>query len=255
MKKINIFNLFLESIPLFSRYPKLIFYALLSVLFTCITIVFGLYSAFKLTGTLTDKLCGWLGVESWSWILEVLAYSSVSIGVVFFIYFTFIGLVSVISIPFMDLLSAEIESKLAPHNEDASFWVSMKRGMGSTFVVMFRTLLVMFVSLPLLLIPFVGTIIFFCINSWYMAHGYLDYPMGRRGWSFKKKKEFLKDYNKEQLVFGTVIYGLSLVPLANLIIIPWATAASTLFFIKIETNNKLLENETQKIGEIENENS
>ncbi len=221
-------------------------YSLLSVFFTCITIVLGLFSTFKLTGILTDKLCSWLGVESWSWVLEVLAYSSVSIGVVFFIYFTFIGLVSLISIPFMDLLSSEIEHKLAPHNDDASLWVSMKRGMGSTFIVMIRTFLVMVISLPLLLIPFVGTVIFFCINSWYMAHGYLDYPMGRRGWSFKMKKKFLKDYNKEQLFLGFIIYGLSLVPIANLIIIPWATAASTLLFIEIEKNNK--------VGEIENGN-
>jgi len=237
MKPISIVKLLNESLALFVRYPKLIFFSLLSMFFTILILIVGIVLTFKYTDDLSAWMCQGISSETWGGLLEFLIYGTVSLGVAFFIYFFFVAIASIVSIPFMDLLSSEIELKLVNSQESATFWVSLRRGISSTLIVMFRMLFIMVISLPLLFIPFAGTILYFLINAWYMAYGYLDYPMGRRGWSFKDKQQFMKTHKKEQLILGCFIYGMSLIPLLNLFIIPWATAASTLLFIKIDTHH------------------
>ncbi|MCK5835181.1 MAG: EI24 domain-containing protein, partial [Lentisphaeria bacterium] len=184
--------------------------------------------------------------DSFGSVIEFLVYAIVSIGVAFFIYFFFVAIASIVSIPFMDLLSSEIELKVTNSSESASFWLGIQRGIQSTLIMMLRMLLVMFVSLPLLFVPLVGSVLYFLINAWYMAYGYLDYPMGRKGWTFRDKKSFMKNHKREQLFLGCFIYAMSLIPLLNLFVIPWATAASTLLFIRIDTHHQLNREKSRK---------
>ena len=246
MKPISIVKLLVESLALFTRYPKLIVFSLLSMFFTLLILIAGVVLTFKFTDDLATWMCQGIGSETWGSILEFLVYGTVSVGVAFFIYFFFVALANIVSIPFMDLLSSEVELNVANCSETAPFWVSLRRGVLSTFIVMLRMLFIMFISLPLLFVPLVGTVLYFLINAWYMAYGYLDYPMGRKGWSFKDKKKFMKKHKKEQLILGCFIYAMSLIPLLNLFIIPWATAASTLLFIKVDIHHQVLREKSRK---------
>jgi CysZ protein len=100
------------------------------------------------------------------------------------------------------------------------------------------------------LIPVVGSILYFLINAWYFAYGYLDYPMGRKGWSFKEKKQFMRFHKREQLVLGSFVYAFSLIPLLNLFVIPLATAAATLLFIRIEKQHHSIESSPEPMGNL-----
>ena len=246
MKPISIVKLLSESLGLFMRFPKLILFATLSMFFTLLILILGVVLTFKFTDDLASWMCQEVGSETWGAVVEFLVYGTVSIGVAFFIYFFFVAIASIVSIPFMDLLSAEIELNVASSSEAAPFWIGLRRGILSTSIMMIRMLLIMFISLPLLFVPLVGSVLYFLINAWYMAYGYLDYPMGRKGWHFSDKKRFMKHHKKEQLFLGCFIYAMSLVPLLNLFIIPWATAASTLLFIRIEVHHQVVKEKSRK---------
>lgn len=232
-------SVFAEGAGIFLRFPSLMIYGLISMLLTIICFVAMVFVAIYSTEYCIDTVSSWLELDTWSTILRWLTYAGFTVGFFFFIFFTFVTFSSIISIPFMDMLSAGIERRLSPHDEDASFWFGIKKGIASSTVMMFKMLLIMIVSLPLLLIPMVGTVVYFLINAWYAGFGYLDFPMGRRGWTYKEKCEFMKHAKKSQLMFGSVIYGMTMIPILNLVIIPWATAAGTLLFLKIKAKNSL----------------
>jgi CysZ protein len=216
-----------------------------------LTVLAVVITPFLLTPKLADYFTAWLGngSENWYSFFHIISYGIVMVGLFFFIYFFFVGLASIISIPFMDFLSSKIESELG-EPDDAPFWVAFRRGILSTLLVMLRMLMVLCVSLPLFLIPVVGSILYFLINAWYFAYGYLDYPMGRKGWSFKEKKQFMIFHKREQLILGSFIYAFSLVPLLNLFVIPLATAAATLLFIKIEKYHDSIESSMDPLNKV-----
>ncbi len=243
MEKVNskttVFT-FVQAAKLFAQNPSLMIYGVVSFLLTLLTFVGMIFVLIFSTEVIIDTLFSWLSIESWGFWAKLVTYPGLAIGYCLFAFFTFVAVAGIISIPFMDMMSEKIEQIIRPHDEEADFWFGLKHGFISSLIVLLRMLFVMTISLPLLLIPVAGTVAYFLINSWYAGFGFLDIPMGRRGWSFKEKKFFLQNYKYSQLWFGIITNAFTMVPILNLLIIPWATATGTLIFIRIKTENESL---------------
>ncbi len=238
-KTISGLSVFVESIDIFMRFPSLMIYGLISMILTIICFTGMVFLMICSTEVAIDMVSSWLGIENWGSIIRWITYVGLAVGFFFFFIFSFVAVAGIVSIPFMDMLSAGIEKRMRPHNEEAPFWLGVKRGMASSTIIMLRMLLIMTLSLPLLLIPVLGTVVYFLINAWYAGFGFLDLPMGRRGWTYRQKCNFLKGTAKTRLVFGCIIYAMTMIPLLNLLIIPWASAAGTLLFFKLNDKMEL----------------
>lgn len=229
---------FLQAAKLFAENPPLMVYGIISFGLTLLIFIGMIFALIFSTELIIDSLFSWLNIENWGFWAKLITYPGLIVGYGLFAFFTFVAVAGIISIPFMDMMSEKIEQIIRPHHENSGFWFGLKHGFISSIIVLFRMLVVMTVSLPFLLIPLLGTVVYFLINSWYIGFSFLDIPMGRRGWTFKEKKFFLQNYKYSQLWFGIIINTLTMIPVFNLLIIPWATATGTLIFIEIREGNE-----------------
>ncbi|MGL4854565.1 MAG: EI24 domain-containing protein, partial [Lentisphaeria bacterium] len=186
-------SVYSESLAFLIKRPKLIIYYIYSILLSMVIFVGGFIGSWHIIHNLAIKLLLFFNIENYEgWIKNTISLFTY-LGFIIIFYFLFMSVLNLVSMPFMDFLSASIEREVSGKNSEAPLWDSVKHGIISSFLIMLRQMLIMTIALPLIFIPVVGSIIYFIINSWYLAYAYLDLPMARRAWNFKEKGKFLKD--------------------------------------------------------------
>lgn len=189
----------------------------------------------------------------WAQIVSWLVYIPFFLVYLLFFIFSFSLIGEIVCLPLMDLLSSKVEKLAWDRFEEAPFWDAVKRGMLSALKAGIRQILAMILAIPLIFIPVVGIIAYFLINAWFIAFGYLDFPMARRGWTYEKKKIFFKGFWKSRLIFGSILYAGFMIPFINLMMVPAGTIAATILFIRIsqdEKKNELANQNSEQESEI-----
>ncbi|WP_082873138.1 sulfate transporter CysZ, partial [Oleiphilus sp. HI0079] len=88
------------------------------------------------------------------------------------------------------------------------------------------------------LIPGVNAIVaivWIVFSGWMMAIQYVDYPADNNGVSFDDLRKILGQHRGAALGFGLCTFGLTLVPIINLIILPAAVCGGVVFWVKKES--------------------
>ncbi|CAO3636010.1 unnamed protein product [Cunninghamella echinulata] len=109
-------------------------------------------------------------------------------------------------------------------------------GMGLLFVwfLVLAQILVLIITMPLHLIPFIGTFIACYINGWPFAWGALiHYDIEFRGFSISESRRYAWANRNKYIQFGMVAVALELVPLFNLIFM-WTNIVGAALWIADE---------------------
>ncbi|HCJ62811.1 MAG TPA: sulfate transporter CysZ, partial [Alcanivorax sp.] len=109
-----------------------------------------------------------------------------------------------------------------------------KRELRKTWYWLWRAVLILFVVLVIYFIPVVNVLastVWFLWSGWLLGMQYIDFAADNRQVPFTVMLERLKSKRWMVLTFGSVVLGLTMLPLVNLVIMPVAVIAGTLIWV------------------------
>nr|WP_299379813.1 sulfate transporter CysZ [uncultured Halomonas sp.] len=189
---------------------------------------------------LLNNFGGWLDywmlkVPSWLMWLEWLIWPLLVLSLGLIVFFTFSLVSNLIAAPFYGFLAEKVELRVtgSPPLDDRGFWRSAIDSLGRELVKLAYILprmallfLIGFVPGLNLAMPFLWA----AFSAWMMAITYLDYPMDNNRVSFDDMKRRLRSRWWPTLTFGGWVLLATWIPVANLILLPGAVAASVLMW-------------------------
>jgi len=190
--------------------------------------------------SLLESLPEWLEFLYWvMWLLFLLIILAV-------LFFCFTIFANIVAAPFNALLSIRVEDRV----RGSTAW---REGEESFLAIVSRTvwrevakllyLLPRFIALVILsLIPGLNVIappLWLLFGAWMMAVEYSDYGADNNGVGFGQLREALARVRFTSLGFGIIVYGMMLIPVLNLLVMPAAVAGGTVFWVE-----RLSEHET-----------
>jgi len=194
------------------------------------------------------RLMSPFAAEAWYWqVLYYVAAVMVTILLLVLVLFLFSLLATAIAAPFNELISEKTESLVRGIFQDTPFSVTgllrdSARGIGHSLAILGTYIGVLVVSLPLLLIPVVGHMLFAAIgtllSSYMFAYEFLGCSMDRRRYSFAEKRKFIRTHLRSSLGFGLGVALTASIPLVNVLLLPAAAAGGTLLFLELGPNDE-----------------
>lgn len=177
--------------------------------------------------------------ESLSWLEEGLSYIVWPIVLAIMLLFTalvFGTITNWIAAPFNGLLSERVEMILTGQEIEGGGLMDIikdiPRTLGREFVKLGYYLpraivfLIVFFMLPVF-----GQIIWFLFTAWMMAIQYCDYPFDNHKISFNTMKNQLLTQRKDCFLFGITVTFFSMIPIANLVVMPVAICGATSMWV------------------------
>ncbi len=145
-------------------------------------------------------------------------------------------LVPVLSGPFHEPLAKRIEAHIlgqAPPESSFSFF----RGIGHDLSVGLKLLLL---DLAVLLLAGLaslflgaGLLVGLLLGSWLSALSWLDFPLGRRGYSFSRQRAWVRSHFPASMGFGLAVTLSFMIPVYNLFLAgPAAAAGASLLYLR-----------------------
>ena len=187
-----------------------------------------------------QRFDGWLAywmslVPGWLEWLSWLIWPVFLISLIAVIFFSFTLVTHLIAAPFYGFLAAKVEVK-ATGKEPID-----DRGLTRTAVdTLKRELIKLGYILPRMALLFViswipvlnllAPILWGIFSAWMMAITYLDYPMDNNKVSFADMRKRLSGRWWHSLSYGGLVMVLTLIPLANLFLLPGAVAGAVLMW-------------------------
>lgn len=182
---------------------------------------------------ITDSIPDWLG-----WLKDGLSYIIWPLAVLIILLFSallFGTLANWIAAPFNGLLSERVEIILTGQEIESDFWDVLKdipRTLAREFTKLAYYLPRALVFLVIFfLLPVIGQVIWFLFTAWMMAIQYCDYPFDNHKISFKAMKKQLLTERKDSFLFGITVTFFSMIPIANLIVMPVAICGATSMWV------------------------
>jgi CysZ protein len=157
---------------------------------------------------------------------------------VFVFSFVFVG--TVVSAPFLELLSERTEEMLQGRRGDQSFQFSqwafgILRSIGHTVSIFF----LLAVTFPLSFIPVLGHAAWLGLGWILLAYDFTGFVTDRRQLSFREKWQVLLSDLSGSLGFGAAIFFLTVIPLFGLVSLPLAAVAGTMLSLEQITRRKV----------------
>ena len=174
------------------------------------------------------------GVESWlpdwlSWASYIL-WPLYAVAFWLFLSYGFVTLTNIIASPFNALLSEKVEARMGYPSNDVSGWKALAAMVPKAITREIQKLIAslkwLVLLIILLFIPGLN-VLTILISGWLMAIQYLDYPADNHEVPFRKFQQVLGKDKFNGLGFGLSVAVVSMIPLANLIIVPAAICGAT----------------------------
>jgi CysZ protein len=197
----------------------------------------------QLNDYLLDYIPSWL---SWlTWIIFPLFFLLALV----FVMYGFSVIANFIASPFNGLLAEKVEEQLTGKpvdspNDFKTLALLIPRSIGREVKKMLYYLPLLIGALIITFIPGINIfapIIWFALNAWMMNIQYLDYPMDNHQLSFADVKNTSKQNRLCSLGFGGTIMLITVIPLANLVIMPIAVCGATSLWVKQYQRNSQVE--------------
>ncbi len=172
------------------------------------------------------------------WLFNVFfAIASVLIG---FVLVVILG--NIVASPFNDAIAGRTLRILAKEDSPeggAGFWVLIKESFRTLAEELLKLLIFLLLQIPtilLWLIPGVGgmlsTIWSMLVSWWFFALEFLDYPLGRNGYTLRGKTGWIRQHLAASLGFGAAASVLMFIPGINLMFLPVCVVGATLLYWK-----------------------
>jgi CysZ protein len=227
---------------MFIRSHKVLWkYAAAPMIVSTVVLGIGYGVAYWLFFRLMSPLAG----GEWYWqVLYYLLAAMVTVLLLMTIFFVFTFVSTAIASPFNELISEKTEILVKGAFCDTPFsLVGLLRDSGRSIIhslaVMGIYVGTLLLSLPLLLIPGLGELLFagvgVLLSSYLLAFEFLGFPMDRRHYSFTAKCRFLHSSPRSTLGFGLGNAVVATIPLVNILLLPAAAVGGTLLFLEIDT--------------------
>ncbi len=166
-------------------------------------------------------------------------------------YFTFTIVGMVVAAPFNDILSEKLEDQICIEVEqgdeepDRPLRLDMKAAVISiisSFKFVVRQIFYSVLTLPFLLIPFVGATMLFLVTAYFTGIGFLDVGMARNYLPYECKLPAISQNKWTIIGFGAGMEILFMIPLAGLLMLPLGVAGGTSLYCDIDWE-RLLSND------------
>ncbi len=177
-----------------------------------------------------------LSQAGWGTAAYYILVTLMTILLIFIINWTFFLVVSLISSPFSDLISARVEKRILGKNpEDAGGLKEMFRRLGRTLLNEFKKIAVIFLlSLVALAFHWTGVLapVGIAISAILFAISFLDYSWNRHEMAFGACAKQIGGWFFTYLFSGLIFLFLLSVPVVNLFMMPFASVYFTVLFTR-----------------------
>lgn len=179
-------------------------------------------------------LPGWLDFLSW------ILWTLFSLILLLVYGYSFSILTNLIAAPFYGLLAEKTEALLtgkAPDSEPLSQMIPrvLVRELRKLWYFIWRGLLLTLIGfvISLILPPFsvIMPVIMFAWGAWCMAIQYVDYPADNHQTPFPQLRDQLATARYSSLGFGGLVMAGTMIPLANIVILPIAVVGGTAYWL------------------------
>lgn len=218
-----------QAVAWLSRRPALWRYALVPVALTIAGLALGLAGGIPLSA----KLLSLLWAEPAGWTAALWETARVAIVLVE-LYTLAVVLPLVLSGPFMDALSARVETEELGAAEEAG---GLRRVLAETTTGVLHSLgraalyyLGLLFLLPALLVPVLWPPLVFLWTARWTAVEWAGLPMARHLHGFGETRAVLRAVRPVGFGMGLALAALFLVPLANFLVVPVGAVAGTLLY-------------------------
>jgi len=154
-------------------------------------------------------------------------------------YFTFTAVGMVLASPFNDILSERIERAICQEQYRPSIsWKEQGKlilvSVIDSLTILVRQIGWILVSLPFLIIPYLGFIPLFLVTAYHTGLGFVDVAMARNYLRHRHKKILIQHHRKTLMGIGLAMELLFLIPFMGLFILPLGVAAGTLIYCRFD---------------------
>jgi len=182
-------------------------------------------------------LMGWL--PEWLAFMEWFFWLIYLVAIIMVIFYGFVSAANLLAAPFYGYLSELVEERLGNRSGNGAFeWGELVKIIPRTVMREFQKILYYLprvIALLLLgLVPGLNAIVavvWIIFSAWMMAIQYLDYPADNNQLSFPDTLTYLRKNRSAALGFGAFTFGLTLIPIVNLITFPAAVCGATAFWV------------------------
>jgi len=187
-------------------------------------------------GDLGEWVAGWFA-DGWSadarTAAEIVVQAAIVIGALWLFVVTYTALTLIIGDPFYEKISERIEHRLGGGDYPELPWHrTLPRNAADSIRVVGTQVVLAIPVLLLGLVPFVGQVLApvlgLVIGGWLLSVDLTGIPFNRRGTFLKERRRVLRRHRALALGFGIPVAALSLIPFANVVVIPAAIAGGTL---------------------------
>lgn len=194
-----------------------------------------------LHGHFFSSQSAWLAM--FGWLLGAVFW----IALAFIVVFCFVPLATLIASPFNDILSEKVEKLYTGHTTEMAFSLrillkTIAIGLHTSLRLMLVTLGLIACTLPLHLIPGIGSVLATVASSVitirFLSLQFTAYSMDRRLYTYAQRRDFLRRNRARTIGLGAMAFAIMLVPIANALFISISAVAGTLLFC-----------DTQPVGE------
>jgi CysZ protein len=189
----------------------------------------------------------WFGLildrpEVWYWLIGYYVLRSLAFLVVVAIFiFSFVFVGTILSAPFLDLLSERTEAVLRGTRNDQPFrihqWIGdVLRSVGHSLM----TILTLIAAFPLSFIPIIGHATWLGVGWLLLTYDFTSFTLDRRRLAFREKWRWLLADLSGTVGFGAALFFLMVIPVVGLVSLPVAAVAGTMLVLEREesTQNK-----------------
>lgn len=224
------------------RQPGLRRYVLLPLAANVLLFGFALWWVWDMAAGLLAGLAaplaggGWLAglVSALAWLLQWVVLALLLVGAAW----VFSAVLHLLMAPFNGLLAAEAWARHTGRPlPDLPFGVlvarTVRRSLRALAYWAIRALGLGLLTLAIGWLPGVNALVpvaWFLFGAWMTAVAFLDYPADNAGVDFDEMLARMHAQRTDVLVLGGAVFGLLLVPLVNLVVVPAAVCAATLFW-------------------------
>lgn len=218
---------FLEGVKTFPegvfwllRHPRYLFLLFLPTAIGLTLFSFGSGWVVDNQALLMDKLYIDKPVELWWQALYYIGLVFVYLGIAISLVLAFFLVTNIIAAPIYDIVSGAVEKKVAPGDfEEISLWRSLLL-IGEEVK---KALFIMAITLGLLVVPVVN-VLAFPVAAFFLAWDFFDYPLARRGFSFRQRLDYASRHAFKLIGFGIWLS----IPIVQFFIMPLAVAGGAM---------------------------
>jgi CysZ protein len=222
---------------MYAKYPKLLLLGLIPALISFVLLV----AAFVVLLVFLNDLGGWITswfADGWSSdarnAVRLLIQAALVVGALWLGVVTYTAVTLIIGDPFYEKISERIEDRLGGAGDlpTLPWYRTLPRNAADSIRVIGTQLLLAVPVLLIGLVPFVGQVVApilgLLIGGWLLSVDLTGIPFNRRGVYLAERRRWLRQHRALALGFGMPVAALSLIPFANILVIPAAIAGGTL---------------------------